>query len=147
MAIRNTLLGGTDFTNEGLYSPDLNDTMSAVKTNLNITFGDLQLDGMKNAPIGTIVAWLKTLTGTPTLPAGWAECDGVSGRPSLNSTNKFIRGTTGAMGLTGGAESHNHSITTMNGGGNTNDWANSPTSTNDGRPPFYNIVWIIKIGI
>ncbi len=27
-------------------------------------------------PVGTILAWHKNLTHTPTLPDGWAECDG-----------------------------------------------------------------------
>ena len=28
------------------------------------------------SPIGSIVAWAKSLTNTPALPVGWVECDG-----------------------------------------------------------------------
>ena len=27
-------------------------------------------------PIGSILPWAKSFTGVPTLPQGWAECDG-----------------------------------------------------------------------
>ena len=73
------------------------------------------------APIGSVVAWLKSLTNTPSLPDGWVECngqtisdaesvyDGVT-IPDLNAsagTARFLRGAT-TSGSTGGSETHKH---------------------------------------
>src|SRR2546426_6146967 len=70
-------------------------------------------------PIGSIIAWNKTLTGVPTLPAGWVECAGgnvsdsrspLNGQsiPNLNSsTNRFLRGNT-TSGTVGGTTTHVH---------------------------------------
>lgn len=55
-------------------------------------------------PIGSVVAWLKSLTGVPQLlPEGFVECDGsvinnvgspLNGTtiPDLNSVNQFFEG-------------------------------------------------------
>ncbi len=67
-------------------------------------------------PIGTVLPWAKTLTGVPSLPDAWMECDGsaisdsdspMDGQnvPDLNSTQRFLRGNT-ASGGTGGADTH-----------------------------------------
>jgi len=71
--------------------------------------------GGAGVPIGTIVAWHKSATGTPALPAGWVECNGqrlndagspYNGQtlPNLNTAagyggGRFLRGgtTSGAM--------------------------------------------------
>jgi len=69
-------------------------------------------------PIGTIVAWLKSFTNTPSLPDGWVECDGsvlsdaesvYNGQtlPDLNGDNRFLRGNS-TSGGTGGGETHTH---------------------------------------
>lgn len=53
-------------------------------------------------PVGSIIAWHKSLTGVPALPGSWVECDGrtisdvdspLNGRqvPNLN-TGRFLRG-------------------------------------------------------
>ena len=58
-----------------------------------------------NLPIGSIIAWHKSLTGTPALPAGWVECNGgildnpdspLNGQaiPNLNGDKRFLRGGT-----------------------------------------------------
>ena len=68
------------------------------------------------APVGSIVAWAKTLTGTPAIPTGWVECDGsvlsdadspLDGVtiPDLNGNNNFMRGNS-TSGGTGGAATH-----------------------------------------
>lgn len=55
------------------------------------------------APIGSIIAWHKSFTGVPTLPANWVECDGsaisdsespLNGQtvPDLNGDARFLRG-------------------------------------------------------
>jgi len=54
-------------------------------------------------PIGTILAWHKSLTGVPALPTGWVECNGqvlndssspLNGQtlPNLNGDKRFLRG-------------------------------------------------------
>ena len=75
------------------------------------------------APIGTIMAWLKTLVHTPqVLPTGWVECDGAvvsdadsvydgDTLPDLNG-GEFMRGFT-TSGGTGGSDTmaHTHGVT------------------------------------
>lgn len=68
-------------------------------------------------PVGSILAWAKTLTGVPSLPSGWVECNGqvltdsdslLNGDtiPNLNAsgggTQRFLRGNT-TSGTTGGS--------------------------------------------
>lgn len=108
-----------------------------------------------NVPIGTIMAWAKSLTGTPSLPAQWAECDGstVSDAesvydgvtlPSLNSgTQRFLRGST-TSGTTGGAETHTHSDEPFNDGSLTTHTVSDNAAANH-LPPYYEVVWIIRI--
>lgn len=69
-------------------------------------------------PVGTVLAFLKSLTGTPTLPDGWVECNGQTLNdadsvydgvviPNLNAsgggTQRFLRGAT-TSGTTSGAD-------------------------------------------
>jgi len=67
-------------------------------------------------PIGAVLPWAKSLTGTPALPAGWQECDGgvinnalspMNGQntPNINSTPRFLRGAA-TSGGTGGEDTH-----------------------------------------
>jgi hypothetical protein len=69
-------------------------------------------------PIGAIVAWHKSMSGTPALPAGWVECNGqtlsdaaspFNGQPlpNLNGGSRFLRGAA-VSGTTGGADNHVH---------------------------------------
>jgi hypothetical protein len=72
-------------------------------------------------PVGAIVAWDKSMPGTPALSDGWVECNGqvlsdaqspYDGQtiPDLNGaagTARFLRGGT-TSGGTGGSESHQH---------------------------------------
>ena len=71
-------------------------------------------------PIGTVIPWAKSITGTPALSAYWAECNGqtisdaespFNGQavPNLNGNNNFLRGAT-TSGATGGAATHVHAI-------------------------------------
>ncbi|MCP4129660.1 MAG: hypothetical protein GY754_01470 [bacterium] len=59
----------------------------------------------QNPPVGTILAWHKSLTHTPQLPEGWVECGGqtiTDGEsvydggtvPNLNGEARFLRGST-----------------------------------------------------
>jgi len=60
-------------------------------------------------PIGSIIAWHKSLAGVPSLSDGWAECNGQTLNdpasdlngvtlPNLNGEGRFLRGTAGASG-------------------------------------------------
>lgn len=133
-------------------------------------------------PIGTILAWHKSLTGTPALPAQYVECNGqtisdsqsvYNGRvvPNLNSTARFLRGSTTSGNYQNDAfQGHIHNLsrnTPMNYGGSvtsgpsTDHWygtlANSisapandgvngdPRTATETRPVNMSVVWIIKI--
>mgnify|MGYP001608225275 CR=1 FL=1 len=86
-------------------------------------------------PIGAIMAWLKTLTGCPSLPDGWVECNGQTLAdadspfntqiiPNLNGDaggaampdgqkyKRFLRGSA-ASGSAGGADTHTLTIAEM----------------------------------
>jgi hypothetical protein len=82
--------------------------------------GDILYASEVNAspPIGTVMSWLKSLTGTPSLPSNWVECNGqlisdvnspYNGvtLPNLNGTQTFLRGNS-TSGATGGSTTHTH---------------------------------------
>lgn len=80
-------------------------------------------------PIGTVLAWHKSLTGVPaTLPYGWIECNGqtlsdadspLNGQviPDMNGDSQFIRGSnvSGTIQANQNLE-HTHVITVANDG-------------------------------
>jgi hypothetical protein len=123
-----------------------------------LTAGQLNDNFTLLPPIGTIVSWAKSLTGTPALPANWVECNGatlsdagspLNGQvmPNLNATNRFLRGST-SSGATGGSETHSHPLnpaTVMMQG-----WAGwcirtAVTGTSSTLPTYYEVVWIIRV--
>jgi hypothetical protein len=161
MAIRNKKLGGTDWGEESLKPlSDLNPTINAIITD--------------TAPIGSVMAWLKDYTNTPALPILWAECNGqiledeespYNGQtlPDLNGENRFLRGNS-TTGSTGGSESHtlthahnmmgsSNSSGSIMGGHLCKDYYRTYTNTTlqsgsvtfNNRPPYMDVVWIIKI--
>lgn len=80
-----------------------------------------------DTPIGAIIAWAKSLTGVPSLPSNFVECNGqvlsnsaspLNGQtiPNLNGasagTKRFLRGSS-TSGTTGGTESHSHGAGTF----------------------------------
>ena len=113
----------------------------------------LNAGGGSGVPIGSIVAWHKSHAGTPALPDGWVECNGQSitdgdspyngySVPELNYSYRFLRGAT-ASGSVGGQETHTHSSVMV---------ASSPSGVPVSgpnvayhMPPFFQVVWIIKI--
>lgn len=116
-------------------------------------------------PVGAILPWAKTLTGVPALPSGYVECDGsvlsdagspLNGQtiPDLNGSNQFMRGNS-TSGGTGGVASHSlqHTHYLDNALSNGQEFsagtaglASAELSTpTDNRPPFYDIVWIMRI--
>ena len=134
---------------EKVTHTDLNTAFSTTNAAFSNEFGLGTSDGTINCPIGTIIPWLANLTGTPSLPSGWALCDGVTGRPNLNSTASYLRGTTGLTGGVGGENSHTHGLV-RNGNKGGQDYPPvgvSGISTDASEPPYYTILWIIKIGV
>jgi hypothetical protein len=120
----------------------------------NILTGRTEIEsnitGTASVPIGAVLSWLKSLTGTPGMPDGWVECNGqtlndtnspYNGQtiPDLNGytgTQRFLRGggsadgaTATASGGTGGSETsaHSHTLKTsegynLAGGTGATDW-------------------------
>lgn len=108
-------------------------------------------------PIGAILSWAKSLTSVPTLPAGFLECNGqtVSNTssllngvvlPDLNSANnRFLRGNT-TSGGSGGSSTHTHSLSSNNSAAAGTDVGySSPTLATSTLPPYYDVVWVIRI--
>lgn len=109
-------------------------------------------------PVGTILAWHKSATGTPALPDGWLECNGqtvfdaespyyTGAVPDLNGGNRFMRGNS-ASGAEGGSATHTHSFQNT-----STDMAPDASHYTDGSftnpanhlPPYFDVVWIIRI--
>lgn len=102
------------------------------------------LTAAEAVPVGAILPWLKSFTGTPSLPTGFVECDGqvlndadsvYNGEtiPDLNGDNRFLRGNA-TSGATGGSETmaHTHTGTASGTTGNqssTQQLVYSPGST------------------
>ena len=101
-------------------------------------------------PIGSIIAWAKTLTSVPALPTGWLECNGqtisdanspMNGEnvPDINTTQSFLRGAS-TSGGTGGTDTST--------GSNQNILEGSGLiiiGTHTNLPVYYEIVWIIRV--
>ena len=79
------------------------------------------------------------------LPTGWALCDGGGGRPDL-SVDYYLRGTSGTTGGSGGTNTHGSiHFDSPNRGGVSSSYTAAIT-TNDSQPPYYAVIWIIKVG-
>ena len=114
-----------------------------------------------DVPIGGIVAWVKSLPGVPNLAEGWVECDGAVLSDALSPLNGqtipdlndgiFLEGQT-TSGATGGAASNSHihtvSDTAVASGAGALGISADTTSTPsipENRPPFYTVVWIMRV--
>ena len=115
-------------------------------------------------PIGSVMAWLKSYTNTPSIPTGYVECNGqvlsdanspLDGKtmPSLNVTQRFIRGST-TSGSTGGADSHTHAVTVTTITGSTYGAGYDPITAmqspsgapnTTALPPYYEVVYIVRV--
>jgi hypothetical protein len=114
-------------------------------------------------PKGAIIMWAGSVAS---IPSGWALCDGSNGTPDLR--NRFVLGydPSGAIGLTGGTNRHNHTVdigafsssvgigtsATGSGGGNnfgthhhSIDPPSTATSTATFLPPYMMLAYIIKL--
>jgi hypothetical protein len=122
-------------------------------------------------PAGTIIAWFPTradlhpaigMNGSLVAPQGWTICDGATeGVPDLR--DKFIFGTVDSneVGKTGGSpdRSHSHSGSTSVGGTSTAERGGGhhvadayhthsfTTSTVEHFPPYYKLVYIMKLRV
>jgi hypothetical protein len=114
--------------------------------------GTVGTNGSIGVPIGTILPWAKSFTGVPALPAGFLECDGsaisdasspMDGEtlPDLNGNNSFVRGNS-TSGGTGGSDSIAVRNDLQDGG---SVQANNDGTAGANLPPFYDIVWIMRI--
>ena len=119
-AIPNTFSAG-----DVVSSSQINENFSALKNTLENNFSTLNtsIGNVHAVPVGSIVAWHKSLGGVPTIPTGWIECDGsiindsessLNGQltPNLNGQRRFLRGdaTSGAE-ETDAFQGHRHNLT------------------------------------
>jgi len=114
-------------------------------------------------PVGGIVAWVKSMPGSPSLSNHWVECNGQvlndpdspfngSTIPNLNGQARFLRGGN-SSGSTGGAENHTHSLDWYGwagGSGNEKRYlggenSNGLVSSESSLPPYYSVVWIMRV--
>jgi hypothetical protein len=124
-------------------------------------------------PVGAVIAWLKSYSNTPSLPAGYVECNGqtlsdsgsvYNGQviPNLNAsgggTKRFLRGST-TSGTTGGSDTYTPAGTNATPVGATVSVSTSgATSVNTPShthvftgtqatvlPSYYEIVWTMRI--
>lgn len=133
--------------------------MSWFKTfvsGVDTTFStELNNNFLSICPVGSIIPWAKTITGTPALPVAWKECDGttisdanspMNGQavPNLNgsteATKLFLRGASASGGTGGSPTVTILSTPTTNGAGS----AGVP-GTYAITPPYYEVVFIIRI--
>lgn len=79
---------------------------------------DNELQAIGIVPVGSVVSWFKSMSGVPTLPVNFVECDGsiindsdspLNGQtlPNLNGNNNFLRGNS-TSGTLGGSSTHQH---------------------------------------
>lgn len=117
------------------------------------------LSGIGIVPIGTVLAWHKSLTGTPALPAGFVECNGqaladpqspYNGQtiPNLNAGNRFLRGAASSGG-SGGATTHTHSFDqnySLDMAPDASHYSSgSWTLPANHLPPYFDVVWILRV--
>jgi hypothetical protein len=124
------------------------------------------VDGMP--PVGAIIAIDLDFTDVPQdFADNWVECDGstlddplspLDGvvLPSLNSTNRYLRGNT-TSGGTGGTSTHTHTGTTAAetaaqsysiGSGRTHTGTHTHSYTTDSaatNPKYYDVLWYIRV--
>ncbi len=93
--------GDDNLVTMGNVGIGVNNPTAALEVNGTIIASKLEGGGV--SPIGSIVAWHKSLAGTPPLPDGWAECNGQVlidadspyhgvALPDLNGAGRFLRG-------------------------------------------------------
>ncbi len=110
------------------------------------------------APIGAVMAWVKSMPKTPKLPGGWVECNGQEIKdpgspykgqlvPNLNGANgqpnRFLRGAV-STGATGGSTEHSHSAVRAQKYGDSRKPVAGIMRGNH-LPPYFDVVWIMRV--
>jgi hypothetical protein len=125
------------------------------------TDGDVLYASEANAmfymcPIGSVIAWLKSYTNTPSLPSTWVECNGQTlsdadsvfdGQviPNLNTGSyKMLRGLD-TSGTTGGSDAQPGVLTDVRSGSSTFKITTVDTAAGSNIPAYYSVVWIMRI--
>lgn len=130
------------------FSPGTLAQSAQVNANFNFVMATI-------VPIGAILPWCKNLTGVPVLSEWFVECNGqvlsditspLNGltMPNLNGTTednkRFLRGALTSGGIGGTASTGASGYTTA--------WTYAShiwTPAHSNIPPYYEVVWIIKI--
>lgn len=121
-------------------------TLTAVEVGVATSTTNLYIKIVQDdkEAVGTVKAWLKTLTNTPALSAFWVECDGQTplgdaesvynavNIPDLNGDKKALSGHTASGGANFGTHLHS----------GIEDGAHLSALS---KGEFYDVVWIIKI--
>lgn len=115
----------------------------AKASEVNTNFEHVEKDSPYYAPIGSVMAWLKTYTNTPALPIGWVECNGqvlsdasspynTQTIPNLNGDNRFLRGNSTSGDVTDGIHGHQWSWNNAGSGSGDTFTAGGSGSTSQG---------------
>ena len=102
--------------NFGFTQPVVGADANTWGANLNTNWGLLDTLLRQAMPIGAILLWSGSLAS---VPAGWALCDGTSGRPDLRDRFVVGAGPVKAPNAVGGREtitevmSHTHAVGTL----------------------------------
>lgn len=171
MAIRITNFGGTDWEDgQVLWADDLVDTIKVANL-IAAPIGTVNswLKSFTNTPTLPF-GWVEC--NGQTLSDADSVYDGQT-IPDLNGDNRFLRGNA-TSGDTGGSEEHNHQWTQDNSTSTSRTWEadgstvknlntrafgatggpiiglnldqnNSYTKDTDTKPPYYGVVWIMRV--
>jgi hypothetical protein len=106
-------------------TPDQTVSSTAYAMNSELLSGYSRLELARElVPIGTIQAWHKSMTGTPALPNGWAECSGqILNDPDSPYHNAAIPNLNEARCITSNGEQGCYSSGSfLRGGLSSGDW-------------------------
>jgi hypothetical protein len=124
-------------------------------------------------PIGCVMAWCKSITGVPSLPSHFMECNGQlvtdTGSPLYNhnlpdlngfksgANKRFLRGggssdgvTSPSSGSVGGSDTHMHTLPVgpwfLSGASfPANPGVPTQSNASSSLPSYYEIVWVIRV--
>jgi hypothetical protein len=134
-----------------ISASEMNENFDELETAINANSAAL----VGVVPVGAVIAWLGDLTGVPALPDNYVTCsgqtisdpesplDGVT-LPDLNGDQRFLRGAD-TSGADGGTESHTHNASVESVDTGFDQWVPSSTSFAEHLPPYYEVIWIIRI--